>query len=524
MPSPSLNAASQDPLPIQRVPPSHSRQLIVVIMGGLTVIVVAGVLYHRLWPFTSKSVIEDLAEASDSAVTVRSFHGTYFPVPGCVLDGVQFRHGGGKSILMSVDRFIIKGSFLGILRRHVPRIIAVGTLIVIPPFGSKVSFNTRHSRIVVDHLQANGSIVEFTSRDPRKRPFRFDVHEALLSDVRWGAPIRYELKLHNPEPPGELSVGGKFGSWTTGHPEQTPISGTYSFDHADLGVYGGIAGELTSKGKFEGSLQHINISGTTDIPDFEVKSGGHKVRLQARFDAFVDATQGDTFLQRVEAHLGQTTVLAQGSIANSKGGKGKWTQLRLSTRRGRIEDILGLSVEAAHSPVSGEAWLQARAEIPPGDQPFLEKLGLHGEFGIDEGSFSEPKTQRNVDELSAGARGENKQDPETVLTGLQGRVDLRGGVAQFRNLSFGMPGVKARMLGAYNIINHKINLHGRMRVDSKISKTSSGFKAAILKVIDPFFKKKKQGEIVPVHIEGTYEHPQFGLDVVNKQDPHPAAK
>jgi hypothetical protein len=31
--------------------------------------------------------------------------------------------------------------------------------------------------------------------------------------------------------------------------------------------------------------------------------------------------------------------------------------------------------------------------------------------------------------------------------------------------------------------------------------------------MDPFFRKKKKGEIVPVHIEGTYEHPQFGLDL-----------
>jgi hypothetical protein len=33
-----------------------------------------------------------LQESSDSTVTVRSFHRTYFPSPGCVLEGVEFHH------------------------------------------------------------------------------------------------------------------------------------------------------------------------------------------------------------------------------------------------------------------------------------------------------------------------------------------------------------------------------------------------------------------------------------------------
>ena len=36
--------------------------------------------------------------------------------------------------------------------------------------------------------------------------------------------------------------------------------------------------------------------------------------------------------------------------------------------------------------------------------------------------------------------------------------------------------------------------------------------------IDPFFKKKKKGEIVPVHITGTYDHPEFGLDLTAQKN------
>lgn len=105
------------------------------------------------------------------------------------------------------------------------------------------------------------------------------------------------------------------------------------------------------------------------------------------------------------------------------------------------------------------------------------------------------------------------EDAETVLTDLEGQVTLEQGIAKFSNLTFGVPGAKARVDGIYNLLNEKIDMHGRMRVDTKISKTTTGFKSFLLKAIDPIFKKKKKGEVVPIHITGTYEHPQYGLDL-----------
>lgn len=490
-----------------------------VIFAGLVVI-----LYTRVWPFSQESVLQDLKEASDSTVTARSSRQTYFPSPGCILENVEFRHGKQQFTLITIDKLIIQGSYNGILRRHVPRITAIGARVFIPPFGSEMTFQTEHSNTVVDEIVANGTMVEF-AEEGGKKPLRFDVHEATLNGVRWGSPIGYKLKFHNPEPPGELDVEGDFGSWTTGQPGETPISGKYTFERADLGVYRGIGGFLDSQGTFRGTLKHINIQGSTDTPDFNVTSGGHKVRLRTRFDAYVDAIHGDTFLNRVVAYWGRTTVAAEGSVAGSPGQKGKSAQLRLTSRQGRIEDILGLFV-SKRSPMSGTVSLQAQAGIPSGPEPFLDKVKLNGAFGIDSGTFTKPETQKDVDALSAGARGDNKQkeDPETVMTDLKGQVTLAGGIAQFSDLSFGIPGARARMHGTYNIINHKIDLHGRMRVDTKISKTEQGVKALLLKIMDPIFKKKKKGEVVPVHISGTYEKPQFGLDLGQQPNPIQATK
>jgi len=465
--------------------------------------------------------VQNLSEATDSAVSVQSFHATYFP-PGCVLDGVEFHHHGDQFTLITLDKLIVEGSYLGMLRKHVSRLTAVDAKVFVPPFGSQMRFNTQHSNIVIDEIVANGSFVEFEQGEHSKNPFRFDVHEAKFSGVQWGSPVTYDLKFHNPNPPGEIAVRGKFGAWTTGHPQDTPLSGDYTFEHADLSVYGGIAGHLSSKGHFEGRLGHVDVDGTTDVPDFVVTSGGHKMKLDTKFVAYVDVQHGDTFLRHVEAHFGRTTVTAEGSVAGVEGTQGKTARFHLTARPGRIEDVLGLFV-TARSPMSGETTMDAHVEIPPGSQSFLEKLKIHGTFGVDNGSFRAQKTQRGVDQLSAGARGESMENPETVVTDLEGQVKAVSGVAHFSTISFQVPGANALLNGTYGLVNHKINLHGRMRVDSRISKTTTGIKSLILKIMDPIFRKKKAGEVVPVHIAGTYEKPDFGLDM-SDQSGHPLAR
>ncbi|HZQ93599.1 MAG TPA: AsmA-like C-terminal region-containing protein [Candidatus Sulfotelmatobacter sp.] len=498
--------------PLRRV----GRKTVILLASAAVVICGAAVFYVKFWPFSREAVLQDLKEASDSTVTARSYHLTYFP-PGCVLDGVEFRHGSNQFRLIEIQKLVVEGSYIGILRKHVPRVVAFGAQVFVPPLGTKETFNTQHSDTVVDELVVHSSFVEFEAKEPKREPLRFDVHEAVFRDVRWNTALSYHLKFRNPNPPGEISADGKFGPWATGHPEDTPFSGDYTFEHADLSLYDGVSGLLSSKGKFEGALHHINVSGATDTPDFKVKSSNNKFHLTTKFEAYVNGRNGDTFLNSVEAHFGRTTVLARGSIAKVQGQKGKFAKIELSSRHGRIEDILGLFT-AERSPMAGVTALKATAEIPSDGESFLHRLKMEGSFGVDDGSFTKPETQKNVDELSAGARGQNKEDPATVLSDLKGRVSLVEGTAHFSNLSFGIPGAEAQMHGTYSILEpHRINLHGQMRVDTKIFKTTSGMKSFLLKVMDPIFKKKKKGEIVPVHVLGTYEKPDFGLDLGNPE-------
>jgi hypothetical protein len=474
--------------------------------------------WMRWWTFEQKPVLQDLEEASDSQVRVQAFHRIYFPHPGCVLDKLVFTHGPTTTPLITIERLTIRSTYLAVFANHVSLIYAEGLRIWIPPFGTGSAFHTRHSKISIGEIVANGATLEFASRRPGHAPLRFDIREASLRGVEWSHPFTYRLKVHNPEPPGEITTSGTFGAWNDNQPAETPVSGKYKFENADLSVYGGVAGTLFSAGKFDGRLGHIDIQGTTNTPNFEVKSGGRPTQLIADFTAYVDGTSGDTFLQRVDAHFRKTRVIAEGSVAKSGSGKGKTALLSLNASNARIEDLLGLFVESTRPPMSGAATFQAKVEIPPGERSFLEKVKLRGHFGIGSGEFSRSSTQQGVNQLSAGALGEkDRSDPETALTDLTGQVTLDGRLAKFAELSFGVPGASARMQGTYGLLNERIDLHGQLQVQSKISNTSSGARAILLKMMDPFFKKRKKGEILPVRISGTYDKPSFGLDLQDRK-------
>jgi hypothetical protein len=239
----------------------------------------------------------------------------------------------------------------------------------------------------------------------------------------------------------------------------------------------------------------------------------------------VNAENGDVFLQNVNATFRQTTIWTQGSVAGAAGQIGKTASLAMASKDGRIQDLLLLFTKSPQAPMSGMVSFNAKVSVPPGKENFLEKVELRGDFGIDEGSFSKADTQQGVNSLSQGALGDKNHktenddsDPHNVLSDLKGHVLLRNGVATFSGLSFGVPGALAQMRGTYNLISEKIDLHGTLKTEAEVSKTAHGVKSLMLKMLDPFFKNKPNGYLAPVKITGTYDHPEFGLDLGDRRN------
>src|ERR1700674_1962534 len=233
-------------------PRQRSWGRVALIVAAVAVVLAAIPIGLCRWRFGPALVLQDLREASGSEVSFRAFHQRVFPFPGCVIEGVAFRHGPDNKPLIAIEKLTIRGSYLGLLQTHVSRITAEGMLVSIPALGTGGPFRTTPSTVTVEEFVANGAAVEFAWHDPGKPPLRFDIHEATLRNVGPGRPFSYRMKVHNPEPPGEVTVEGKFGHWNRDNVAETPISGEYKFENADLSVYKGIAGKLFSTGKFQG--------------------------------------------------------------------------------------------------------------------------------------------------------------------------------------------------------------------------------------------------------------------------------
>ena len=522
-------------------PPTPARKLILrAAIGILALVLVAAVFLAWRWPFRREAVIQDLEEATSSKVTVGAFHGTYFPRPGCVLEQVTFQHNSQprSAPLITVQRLRVEGSFFGLFTQHLRRIRAEGLRLTVPARGSAEQFQTpKRSSFVIDEMVADGATLEVGRRDPAEPPLRFSFHSFNLGNIGGRGPATYRAQFSNPEPPGEITSAGTFGPWNPDDVGMTAVTGDYLFQHADLGVFHGIAGVLSSSGKFSGTLKRIEVQGVTDTPRFTVTSSSHQTQLQTQFHAIVNGENGDTFLQQVVASIRKTTIESEGSVAGGHGQPGKTASLEFWTKDGRIQDLLLLFGRGPRAPMSGTVSFRAKVAVAPQKAAFLKKVELQGDFGIDAGSFSKFDTQQAINHLSEGSLHEPKKEPKadskekggdkgadgedtaqddasTVLSNLKGHVTLKDGTAAFSNLSFSVPGALASMHGTYNLISEKIDLHGTLKTDSAPSNTTHGMKSLMLKVLQPFFKKKPATYLMPIKITGTYRHPLFGLDLM----------
>jgi hypothetical protein len=418
---------------------------------------------------------------------------------------------------MRVSALTIEGSLTGLLTKHLALIRADGVDAVFPPYGMGPDWKPTPTEIVVDELRATPAVLDFARHNQADPPVRFELHEFVARHLAVADPMPFELRIRNPEPPGEVSVQGTFGPWNMREVSETPIAGTYEFRDADLGFFGGIQGLLASDGRFQGSLASIDVQGTTTTPDFGVAGGSHKTVLKSQFSTRVDTKNGDIALEEVRTQLLATLITARGIVAGRQNEKGKTAAIDLAIRNGRIQDLLLLFVSTKRAPLNGVVSLKAKARVPPGNTPFLQKLEMTGDFGIDSALFANQSTQADLAKLSTVARGgtDDEDDPENVVSDLHGHVIVRNGLATFSTLSFRVPGALARMQGTFNLKTEEVNLHGTLFMDATLPQATSGVKSFLLKAINPFLKKNRRGGAqFPVSITGTYQHPSYKADPV----------
>lgn len=519
-------------------PPTHgqSRQKLLRWLGAVGLLLLAAVviLFAVKWPFTRDSITRRLERHGIFKVTIGSFHSTYFP-PGCVAENVEFRRGSSwqteRTPLATVRKLTIQATYSGLIGspKHIQRLIVDGVEARLPhqpllsgegeqkPGGREQKPDT----LVIDDAEIRNGVLKL-QEDRKASPYFINVHELRLHNVNLQKTIPFAATVHIPRPDGEVRVNGWVGPapQTDGGTRNTPLSGSYEFN-GQLGVFRSITGRLASRGEFKGNLTALNVSGTTDSPDFGVTRSVHRFHLSTRFASRVDLKTGDVQIPDLNAQLGETRLLAEAEIAI----KEKTVRLNVKEGDGEIQDLLDLFSDSAESPMTGPIKFKTSITLPQKHEPFKERVLLSGDFNINPAHFTSGKTQINVDKLSAKARGKkdegkakghearnagrDTQDPNPVISDLKGHVELKDGIARFSQLSFSVPGASARMAGTYNMMDKRVDLHGKMSMQAKLSQATTGAKSFFLKILDPFFKKKHAGAVIPVAMTGSYGHTHF---------------
>ena len=479
---------------------------------------------HFAAPLVRYRMIQALKESYESDVELRGVDIALFPSVRVVGEGLVLRHRGRTDVppLISIRKFSAAAGWWGLLRSpaRVERVRLEGLQIHVPPRrdddkenGTK-SGNQKVPRFLINEVTADGTLLEILPKKAGKEPLQFEISRLILWGVGPADPMSFRATLTNAKPVGEIHSEGQFGPWQRDEPGLTPVSGRYTFEHADLSVFRGISGILSSEGAYTGVLDAIHVHGTTDTPDFKLDISGKPVHLTTQFYAEVDGTDGDTRLEPVTAQFGHSSVTARGAIEGKAGTKGKTISLDVTVSQGRLEDMLRLGVKSDQALMNGAIAFHTSLLIPAGDQNVIEKLQLDGRFAVGEAHFTKVDVQQKVNELSHRGGGETDDSQAgSIASNFRGHFILKNAVLTFENLSFSVPSVIVHLNGTYGLQNERLDLKGTASLQAKLSETTTGFKSFLLKAVDPFFKKKNVGAVIPIKIEGTKDSPSFGLNL-----------
>lgn len=500
------------------------------------IVVIAGIsglfLLERASSHWSREKLIELVSARfDSDIEVGDVAISLFPKPAAELHNIRFFHKGRRDVppLIQAKQVKVSTAFWNIVRSpiHIGDVWLEGLLIQVPPkelrsksdngvdkndTQSAGDNESSASRIIVDVIHADGAELRLIPKEAYKEPMIFEMRELRLTSAGKKQAMHFETKMTNAKPPGLIDSEGSFGPWNSDEPGDTPVSGVYRFKDADLGVFKGISGVLSSTGKYEGILSKLDVEGECDVPDFTVKVSGHPVHLKTTYKAVVDGTSGDTLLQPVNASFLKTRLTAEGGVVQKQGVKGKSVELDVDIQESRIEDLLRLAVKSQPMPLRGDAKIKTKFLLPPGDDDIQRRLRLDGAFEIRSAKFPDWNIQKKVEGLSNRASGEPEQEPTgDVVSHLAGDFKMGGGTITLRNLTFAVPGAKVALDGDYGLDDEALDFRGTLTMDAKISETTTGFKSLLAKMVDPFFSKDHAGSVIPIKITGPRSDPKFGL-------------
>ena len=507
------------------------RRLLILI--GVIAVAAAGLYAVYVWwdlrpERIQERVLAALNERFDSQVTVGSADISVYPAPTTTGTDLTLRYQGRTDVppLITIRSFGASAPLSGLIggRLHLATVRLDGLQIFVPPDRPNAAggsprprFRGRIPEMYIDEIVAREARLEIASKKEGRLPRTFEIHDLVMNDFGPREAAKFQAGVTNPIPRGRVETNGTFGPWQADEPRLTPVRGQYSFKDANLDDIKGISGILSSVGSYRGTLERIEVEGQTETPKFAIDVGGQPVPLSTKFKAIVDGTNGDTWLDRVEATLGQSPIYASGAVVRTQEVKGRRVTLDVQLRQARVEDLMRLAVKADKPPLTGRVDATTAFLLPEGNEDVVDRLRLDGRFTVAQAQFSNVDIQKRLTALSLKARGKEEDDPEnehaSVVSKMQGKFTLKNAVLEFSDLRFSVPGAIVELTGTYTLHDEQLDFHGDLLVDATLADMTSGFKALLARLAQPFFRRKGGGTQLPIKITGPRSQPQFGLDV-----------
>ena len=508
------------------------RRVVIVVLLAATV---AAAIYaaYVAWDLRPQRiedrVIAALINRFDSNVTVGSADISVFPTLTASGTDLTFRYQGRTDVppLVKIPSFSASAPISGLLgeRLRIASVRLEGLQIYMPPDrlkttdggGGRPQLKGKIPDLYIDEIVSREARLEIASKKPGRLPRLFEIHDLVMNDFSAHGAAKFQAGVTNPIPRGRVETNGSVGPWQADEPRLTPINGQYSFKDAKLDDIKGIGGIHSSVGSYRGTLERIEVECQTETPQFSIDIGGQPVPLSTKFKAIVDGTNGDTWLERVDAMLGQSPIIASGAVVRTEDVKGRRVTLDVQLKQARIEDLMRLAVKSSKPPLTGRVDLATAFLLPQGDEDVVDRLRLDGRFSLAEARFANVDVQKRLTSLSLKARGKEEGDPETegasVVSRLRGKFALRHAVLEFEELTFAVPGAMVQLEGTYTLHDEQLNFHGDLMVEASLADMTSGFKSLLARLAQPFFRRKGGGTQLPIKITGPRSKPEFGLDV-----------
>ncbi|HZC23596.1 MAG TPA: hypothetical protein VE866_09680, partial [Candidatus Binatia bacterium] len=354
------------------------------------ILITIRIVIVRAQPILRARVIETLSTRFKSRVELRDLHvsishGLHVEGKGLQIYGASDPNPweAGVQPLLDIDEFRFQTGLRNLFREpmHVDTIFVSGLTLNIPPKNDRQGLKNLRRRsgkmsVFVEHFVCTDTKLVINTARPEKPPLEFDISDLSLNDIGPDRPLRFVATLKNPKPVGDIQSSGLFGPLNESSPRDSAVEGDYAFTNADLGTLKGIGGILSSTGHYGGTLGRIEVEGETDTPDFRVAVSGHRVPLHTDFNAVVDGTDGDTYLDPVKATFLHSSLTARGKVVRMKSGHGHEIDLDVVIDRAAIQDLLQLGVKTDPPVMTGAVQMKTKFSLPPGPVDIADRLNL----------------------------------------------------------------------------------------------------------------------------------------------------